>query len=383
MEFILLAVVSAAVTGAAAPIVARLAVRIDAVDRPNDRKVSDRSGMPLLGGFAVALGTMLGISLALQLGIGSTTGGLSYVDGYLLGSSLLIVVGALDDRFDIKATTKLLVQIAAASAAFYYGVRIAEFREPISGIEYTIPIVISWLVTMAWIVGVTNAMNLIDGIDGEATGVGAIIAITLTMICWQAEQYPGVVLGLALFGALVGFLPFNFPPARIFLGDTGALFIGFTLSVLAIESYQGGHRKAALLTFAIPLLALAVPILDTALAILRRVRSGRPIFSADRRHMHHRLLASRGAHRPAVLSLYFLTACFCMIAVSFAQLRGYTAFIFFGAVVLLTFRLLRNMGVFLPESVLPESELPGAMPGADPVVPSEDSIPGPGGEKDE
>ena len=150
----------------------------------------------------------------------------------------MIVVGALDDRFDIKATAKLLVQIAAASAAFYYGVRIAEFREPISGVEYAIPIAISWLVTTGWIVGVTNAMNLIDGIDGEATGVGAIIAITLTMICWQAEQYPGVVLGLALFGALVGFLPFNFPPARIFLEDTGALFIGFTLSVLAIESYH-------------------------------------------------------------------------------------------------------------------------------------------------
>lgn len=344
-----LVVSSAVIAGAATPVVARLAIRVDAVDRPNERKASDRAGMPLLGGFAVALGTVVGISLALQLGMGASGAGLNYVEGYLIGSSLLLVVGALDDRFDISVWMKLLVQIAAASAAFGYGVRVEEFREPLAGVDYTLPMWFSWILTTGWIVGVTNAMNLIDGIDGESAGVGAIIALTLTAICWQTEQFAGVVLGFALFGALLGFLPYNFPPARIFLGDTGALFIGFTLSVLALEGYQGGGRKAALLTFAIPLMALAVPILDTLLSIFRRIRSGRAPWSADRSHMHHRLLASHGAPRPAVLSLYFLTACFCMIAFSFAQLRGYTAFIFFAAVIVLTFRLLRNMGVFMPE----------------------------------
>ena len=124
--------------------------------------------------------------------------------------------------------------------------------------------------------------------------------------------------GIALVGALLGFLPYNFSPARIFLGDTGALFIGYTLSLLALE----GYRAVSLLTFIVPLLALAVPILDTALSILRRAAAARAIFAADRQHMHHRLLESEGSQRAAVLSFYFLTACFCVIALSFTRLAG-------------------------------------------------------------
>ena len=192
-------------------------------------------------------------------------------------------------------------------------------------------------------------MNLVDGLDGEAAGLGCIIALTLWLICWEVDQDVGVILGVALVGALIGFLPFNFPPARIFLGDTGALFIGYALSLLAIQGYIGGHRKAALLTFAVPMLALAVPLLDTGSSILRRIRSGRPILDADNLHFHHRLLASEGSERAAVLSLYFLTACFCIIALSFSRLRGYVALAFFAAVVLLTVRLLWNMGALRGE----------------------------------
>ncbi|MCI0670358.1 MAG: undecaprenyl/decaprenyl-phosphate alpha-N-acetylglucosaminyl 1-phosphate transferase, partial [Myxococcaceae bacterium] len=152
----------------------------------------------------------------------------------------------------------------------------------------------------------------------------------------------GTLAGVAFVGALLGFLPYNFPPARIFLGDTGALFIGYVLALLSLE----GFRKVTVLTFVVPLLALAVPILDTALSILRRVRRRRPIFAPDREHMHHRLLEAAGSQRSAVLSIYFLTGCFCVIAVSFTRLQGYAAIVFLGAVAVLTIRLLRNLGLF-------------------------------------
>jgi UDP-GlcNAc:undecaprenyl-phosphate GlcNAc-1-phosphate transferase len=126
------------------------------------------------------------------------------------------------------------------------------------------------------------------------------------------------------------------------MGDTGALFLGFSLALLTLE----GYRTTALLTFVVPLLALAVPLMDTALSILRRLREHRPVFSADKRHMHHRLLESEGSDRGAVLSLYFLTGCFCIIAVSFTRLQGYAAIVFLGAVAILTIRLLWNLGVF-------------------------------------
>jgi UDP-GlcNAc:undecaprenyl-phosphate GlcNAc-1-phosphate transferase len=197
-----------------------------------------------------------------------------------------------------------------------------------------------WPVSLLWIVGLTNALNLLDGLDGLAAGVGAIIAATLTVIAWQAGQPFGVFVGLALAGALLGFLPHNFAPARIFLGDTGSLFIGYMLALLALE----GYRRISLITFLAPLLALAVPILDTALSIARRVRSHAPIFSADRLHMHHRLLDAEGSARAAVLQFYFVTAAFCLIALSFTKLQGITAVVFLVAVAILTLRLLRNLG---------------------------------------
>src|SRR5262245_45053118 len=197
-----------------------------------------------------------------------------------------------------------------------------------------------WPASLLWIVGVTNALNLLDGLDGLAAGVGAIIGATLTVIAGQAGQPFGVALGIALVGGLLGFLPHNFAPARIFLGDTGSLFIGYMLSLLALE----GYRRVSLITFLVPLLALAVPILDTTLSIVRRVRTHTPIFSADRLHMHHRLLEAEGSQRAAVLQFYFVTAAFCLLAVSFTKLGGVSAIVFLSAVAILTLRLLRNLG---------------------------------------
>lgn len=331
--------VAMVVAAAATPWVARLAVRLGVVDRPDERKVNRRPNIPLLGGLGVALGFFAGVAALLAIASGAVDDR-DHLSGALLGSAMLLALGVVDDRWALTARTKLVVQIAAAAVAISYGYRIDRITDPVSMTRVPLSELATWLVTAAWILGITNAMNLMDGLDGLATGLGAIIGTTLTWIAWQADQIVGVYVGLAFVGALLGFLPFNFPPARIFLGDTGALFIGFNLSLLAIS----GYRKMSVLTFVVPLLALAVPLLDTMLSIYRRVRRRSSIMAPDRQHMHHRLLEAEGSHRSAVLSLWFLTACFCVIAVSFTRLEGWAAGVFLAIVSILTLRLLRNLG---------------------------------------
>jgi UDP-GlcNAc:undecaprenyl-phosphate/decaprenyl-phosphate GlcNAc-1-phosphate transferase len=331
-----------AVAALATPMVSRVATALGAIDRPNERKVNRRPNMPLLGGLAVALGFFVALAVALLLLPGEIDAVL-HMEVFVVGGSLMLLVGVFDDRFGLSALPKLFVQLGAAAVAIWYGLQIDYLTEPLSRTVIHFPPWLAWLVTLGWIVVVTNSINLIDGLDGLCTGVAAIIAATLTLIAWQGGHIPGVIVGVALVGALLGFLPFNFPPARIFVGDTGALFIGFTLALLALE----GYRQATVITFIVPLFALAVPLIDTGLSIVRRLRKRSHIMRADREHIHHRLLNEyQGSHRPAVLSLYFLTACFCIIAVSFTRLHGYAALIFLAVVALLTLRILRNLGIF-------------------------------------
>lgn len=337
-----LATFAAALAAAAmvTPLVSRLALALGVIDRPNERKVSLRDRMPLMGGLSVALGFWVGISIALQL-TPSEFGLASGIDPLLVGGLMMLGLGALDDRFSLSAWPKLAVQVAAAAFAISHGSVIDHLTSPLTGEVVTFAPWLTWLATTIWIVVVTNSINLIDGLDGLCTGVSAIITLALTAVAYQAGHMAVAVAGLALAGALLGFLPWNFPPARIFVGDTGALFIGYSLSILALEGYQ----RATVITFLVPLLALAVPLLDTALSILRRLRSGKGVMQADRLHMHHRLLHEyHGDHRPAVLSLYGLTACFCLIAVSFTRLEGTTSLVFLLVVVLLTVRIMRNLG---------------------------------------
>jgi UDP-GlcNAc:undecaprenyl-phosphate GlcNAc-1-phosphate transferase len=323
---------------AATPLAARLATRIGAVDRPSARGVNQRPGMPLLGGLAVAAAFFVAMIAADQLP--RTVLDAERWGGLAAGGLVLIGAGIWDDRYGMRVLPKLSLQLIAASIAISSGFEIWRFSIGSGEEAVSLPRWFVWPASLLWIVGVTNAINLLDGLDGLAAGVGAIIGATLTVIAWQAGHLFGVFVGLALVGALLGFLPHNFAPARIFLGDTGSLFIGYTLALLALE----GYRRVSLITFLAPLLALAVPILDTTLSIVRRVRSRAPIFSADRLHMHHRLLDFEGSSRSAVLQFYFVTAAFCLIALSFTKLEGAPALVFLVAVALLTLRLLRNLG---------------------------------------
>jgi len=334
-------VVAAGATALATPLVHRLAIVLRVVDVPNLRKVNTRPDIPLLGGVAIALGCAAGLGAAWAMGL-TTAEDEQRIAGFFLGAILMLAVGAWDDRFGLDAKVKLAFQIVAASLGFAYGFRFDFLTEPFSHVTYELPVVLAFLATILWIVAVTNAMNLMDGLDGLATGIGTIIAVTLSLICWESGQYLGVLVGITLVGAQLGFLPFNFPPGRIFLGDSGAYFIGYAIAVVALS----GYRKAALLTFVVPLMALAVPFLDTSLSVLRRFRGRRRIFGPDSLHMHHRILERAGGNqRKAVLSLYLVTSCFCILAVAFRSVSGYSAIALLLAVILLTIRLLWNLGL--------------------------------------
>jgi len=337
-------VVAFVVAAAATPLAARFARLTGVVDHPDERRVSTREGIPLLGGLAVALGATVGFSL-IHYELAWSPAEVGRLEGLLIGGALLLGVGIWDDRFGLRARNKLLLQILAAGIAIYYGFQIDHFRDPVMRQHWELTGWAMVLITTVWIVGITNAINLIDGLDGLATGVAAIVTATLTYVCWQFDQVLGFYVGIALLGGLLGFLPFNFPPASLFLGDAGSLFIGYTLALLAIEGSSG----ESVLTFVVPLLALAVPIIDTCLSIVRRLRRGEHVFSPDKQHMHHRLLQTEGSHRSAVLSLYFVTGCFCIIAISFTKLAGYAAIFFFIIVVILTIRMLRNLGFLAAE----------------------------------
>ncbi|MCP5068284.1 MAG: undecaprenyl/decaprenyl-phosphate alpha-N-acetylglucosaminyl 1-phosphate transferase [bacterium] len=342
MTWVPIAFVTAAVFSAVStPMVSRLALAFGVVDRPSERKVNKRGNIPLLGGVAVAMGLFAGLSAVLFLHP-SPSEVAPRVEGLLTGGLLVLALGIVDDRWGLGAWPKLIVQIAAAAIAIHMGYRIDHVSNPVTHEILEFPVWLSWVVTTGWIVIVTNSVNLIDGLDGLCTGVGAIIATTLTIIAWQGGHVPGIALGVVLVGALLGFLPYNFPPARMFLGDTGALFIGYSLSILALE----GYGRVTLLTFLVPLLALAVPLLDTGLSIVRRLRHRSHIMQADKMHLHHRLLDEHsGSQRQAVLSIYFLTGCFCLIAVSFTRLEGYAVIVFLAVILLLTLRIVRNLGV--------------------------------------
>lgn len=330
------------------PLVCRFSRMLGIVDRPSARKVNRRPDIPLMGGISVALGLAIGLLLALQVYGGPPLPVAGHLEGLLYGGILMLVIGAIDDRAGLSAAPKLAVQLFAAGLAFACGFRIDYVTIPVTFQTWLLADWLACLLTVLFIVGVTNAMNLLDGLDGVATGVAVIVGITLTTFCLVGSQVVGLYVGAALVGALLGFLPWNYPPARIFLGDTGALFIGFCLALLALE----GYRQASTVPFIVPLLALMVPLIDTSLSILRRLRGGKKIFAADRHHMHHRMLEDSGSPAKAALLMYGMTFIFCMIAFLLTQLRTQSPYFmvpYLLVVGVLTIKILHGYGLFDPE----------------------------------
>ncbi|REB08824.1 undecaprenyl/decaprenyl-phosphate alpha-N-acetylglucosaminyl 1-phosphate transferase [Sporosarcina sp. BI001-red] len=287
------------------PLVIKFAFRIGAVDRPNYRKVH-AAVMPRIGGLAIFGAFLIGYAILLPKD--------EHAVGILIGAVIIIAIGFFDDMLEITAKAKALGQLVAAIVVMTVGnLQIDFINLPFLGqIDFgylSIPI------TILWIVGVTNAINLIDGLDGLAAGVSTIALISISVMALIMGNTFVLVTAAILAASALGFLLFNFHPAKIFMGDTGSLFLGFMISVLALL----GFKNVAVVSLVIPIIMLGVPISDTFFAIVRRIRMKQSITAPDKSHLHHCLLRAGFSHRQTVLVIYGIAILFGIAAVLFSQ----------------------------------------------------------------
>jgi len=287
------------------PLVKKLAFIIGATDKPNQRKVHSRI-MPRLGGLAIFISFIIGILVFHPAD--------EYHLPIVIGSIIIILTGILDDVKEISPKLKLAGQVAAAAVVVIYGGLEVDFiKLPFGGIidfEYlSIPF------TMIWIIGITNAINLIDGLDGLAGGVSSIALITIAGMAFVMGNGYVTVMALIVAVSTIGFLFYNFHPAKIFMGDTGALFLGYIIGVLSLL----GYKNVTFISLIIPVIILGVPISDTFFAIIRRLVNKQPLSAPDKSHLHHCLLRSGFSHRQTVLLIYAMAAVFGLAAFIFSQ----------------------------------------------------------------
>lgn len=290
------------------PLIKKLAFKIGAVDKPNSRRVN-KVAMPTAGGLAIYIAFSISV-----LSFFPDLIPMKYAIHLVVSSGIVVVTGLIDDIFELKPRQKLLgVILAALYVCFVFDVTVSTISLPHIG---AIPLQwLSYPFTILWIAGLTNAINLVDGLDGLASGISIIALTTIGIIGYVASATDAVKLQVPLtifilLMSVLGFFPFNFYPAKIFLGDTGALLLGFLISVLSIQ----GLKNATLITLITPLVILGVPITDTLFAMIRRKLNNRPISSADKMHLHHRLISLGFTHRGAVLTIYSMAIIFSVIA---------------------------------------------------------------------
>jgi UDP-GlcNAc:undecaprenyl-phosphate/decaprenyl-phosphate GlcNAc-1-phosphate transferase len=297
------------------PFVKRLALRQGYVDAPGHRKVHSRP-MVRLGGVSIFMGVVTAILLAWTFGgFGGLPQGKEYeVWGVTVGGLLFFAIGLADDLLNLRPLTRLILQTIVAAGAWKVGVQIDFLTIPGMGLV-ELPHLLSLTITVIWLVGMANAINWIDGLDGLAAGVSGIAALTMLATSIFMHQPAAAIIAAALAGGSLGFLRYNFNPAQIFMGDGGAYFIGFTLAGVGVIGLVKSVTTVAVL---LPYLILAVPILDMSAVILARLRLGKSPFTADKRHLHHRLLQAGLSHRRTVLFIYALTFWVGSLALAFS-----------------------------------------------------------------
>ncbi len=317
-------IVAFIITFITTPFVKRLAFKIGAVDIPKDNRRMHKKPTARLGGLAIFLGFVIS-----TVAFANITKELA---GILIGCAIIVTLGIFDDIYALSAKLKLGVQLIAALCPVLMGLQIDFIRVPsfISDYGY---IGLSWAaipVTVIWIVGITNAINLLDGLDGLACGVSSISALTLLCIAIIVGEPVVAFVTSALAGACIGFLPYNFNPAKLFMGDTGSLFLGFVLSTISV---QGLFKGYAVISIAAPLLILGLPIFDTASAILRRLKNHQPIMSPDRGHLHHRLIDAGFSQKQAVSTIYMLCIVLCAAAIALIATGAISWWVFLAVIV--------------------------------------------------
>lgn len=315
-----LALVCAAVVSfAATPIIKVLAKKVGAMDIPKDERRMHKIPIPRMGGLAIFLGFMVSVLIFGKMN--------REIQGILLGAVIIVILGVMDDILTLHALPKFIVQIFAAVVVVLHGCRIEHFM------GFALPEWLSYPVSVIWIVAITNAVNFIDGLDGLAAGVSAISAGAMLIIALilvpDTTAMASAILLAAIVGACVGFIPYNFNPATIFMGDTGSTFLGFMLASISIF---GLFKTYAVISFAVPFLVLGLPIFDICFAVIRRVSKGQSPMHADRGHVHHRLIDMGFSQKQAVAISYLLSAILGLAAVVLTDRGEVQAMIFIGAI---------------------------------------------------
>ncbi len=323
-------VVAFVFTFASVPAAKIVAGKIGAIDVPRDARRMHKKATPRLGGIAVFFGFLVSLLCFCEI-----TKDLIAV---LVGAIIIVILGIIDDSRGLSAKVKFCVQIAAALVVVYGGgIRIEVFTNPNLFSDLQVLQLSRWVsvpFTVLWIVAITNAVNLIDGLDGLAAGISSIAAVSLVFVAILVGEAKIALIALIIAGACFGFLPFNFNPATIFLGDTGSTFLGYMLAVLSV---QGGFKSYAVITFAVPLLILGLPIFDTAFAILRRLFTGKGIMTPDRGHIHHKLVDMGFSQKQTVFILYAISGVLGLTAVVLAESGAMRALVLLICVLIFVF----------------------------------------------
>jgi UDP-GlcNAc:undecaprenyl-phosphate GlcNAc-1-phosphate transferase len=305
----------------ATPVIRRLAQRHGWLDVPKDGRRVHALPIPRLGGVAVFASVMLALAVLPfvdNLVTRQLAGQWQGVVAVLASSTLVFLFGVYDDLAGTSAKWKFVAQGAAAVLLYYLGGRVDAVTIPFVG-SFELPPVLGFGVTLLWVVGISNAFNLIDGLDGLATGASLFAALVMLGVSLVNGRVLVTVVSIALVGSLIGFLRYNFNPASIFLGDSGALFIGFLLAALSVT---GTQKASTVVAVAIPLMAFALPVIDTGFAVARRFISGKPLFEGDREHIHHKLLERGWSQRRVAFALYGVCAFFGLLALLFTSDGG-------------------------------------------------------------
>ncbi|WP_188206721.1 glycosyltransferase family 4 protein [Alkalibacillus aidingensis] len=301
------------------PLVKKLAIKIGAVDNPSYRKVH-KDVMPRLGGLAIYLSFMIGLIIFYPESI--------YTLPIIIGGSIIMIVGFLDDMMELSPKWKLFGQLLAA-VVLLGTIQVEFINLPFGGeIHFG---VLSIPITILWVVAITNAINLIDGLDGLAAGVSAIALLTISSMSIMMGNEFVTLVGFLLLGSTIGFLYYNFYPAKIFMGDTGALFLGYMIAVLSLL----GFKNVTVFSFVIPIIILGVPISDTIFAMIRRRIQRKPISAPDKQHLHHCLLGLGFSHPVTVLLIYVLSGVFSLAAILFTQATMWGSFLLMAALFLI------------------------------------------------
>ena len=307
-------ILAALVSAAATPFAVYFAPKIGAMDVPKDKRRVHNKPMPRFGGVAIYIGMMVSIYVFAFHGRG--------IPVIMLGCTLIYILGLIDDITEMKPIIKFLGQVAIASLVFAMGIRITFLKITFIEMIYQSPHpllfggVIDYVVTVLWIVAITNAVNLIDGLDGLAAGISAISALCIAYVAYIHGYELPTMLMMAVAGSALGFLPFNFHPARIFMGDGGSQLLGFAIAAFSV---QGTVKGATIMVVVLPALVLGLPIFDTIMAIIRRTSRHQSISTADKEHLHHRIMKAGFGQRRAVLLMYSLSGIMGIMAVLYSR----------------------------------------------------------------